>query len=197
MITTPCPDRLASHPTDSAWALYGLASNPPHAGHWACVRQLLDLGRNVLVAPSYAHAFGKEMAPFETRLTWLEEARHDFGLDCERVIVWRAEAIVAMRQLNAGPIYSIEMLRYAQEQYGGNVALALGPDNAATSVFSRFHQHDAIAREHGLVVLKETAGVRSTIIRKKIIDGTMSVKELSSFVGPTIAPSVFQYFGKI
>lgn len=191
-----CPDSQAKCSPGDGWVLYGLAGNPPHAGHWSCVRQLLDLRRRVIVAPSYAHAFGKAMAPFETRLRWLEAARVDFGLDSGRVIVWSAEARVAAGRPEGASVYSIEMLRLAEYEFGGSVALAVGPDNADLAVFSRFREHEAIARDHGLVVLSETPGIRSTMIRQRLLDGLLGVEELSALVGPAIAPSVMRYFAK-
>lgn len=176
------------------WVLYGLAANPPHTGHWSCVRYLQDQGYGVLIAPSFSHAFGKVLAPFEMRLGWLRDAATEFGVSGPRVHIWDEERTVAAGKTAGVPVYSIEMLRRANAQLERSVALAIGPDNANPTVFSRFHQHEAITRDHGVVVLPETMSLRSSQIRAKLSDGGGVDDELMRWVGRSIAPSVVDFF---
>jgi nicotinate-nucleotide adenylyltransferase len=51
-------------------AYFGGSFDPPHVGHLLSAVYALALGfEKVLVVPVYEHAFGKRMAPFDTRVT--------------------------------------------------------------------------------------------------------------------------------
>ena len=182
-------------PAVQKWALYGLAGNPPHNGHWSCVQALADRGYHVLVVPSFSHAFGKEMAPYELRLDWLRQARKDFGLDyrCE---IWDVEQALAKGRPQGARIYSIDVLLAARATFGHSPELAIGPDNAEPAVFNRFHEAARIREDFGVVVLPETAHVRSTSIRAKLSQEGVVDAELIAWVGASIADEVAKYFGE-
>lgn len=175
-------------------ALYGLAANPPHRGHWSCVRDLAARGYFVLVAPSFAHAFGKNMAPFELRSRWLREAGAEFGALGDHARVWEEEREAAAGRPAGSPVYSIEMLERALELFGRPPRLAMGPDNLDPMVFARFHQSERIASDFGLVALAESEAVRSTQIRAALAAGEAGGEFLSHSVGRAIAASVADFF---
>lgn len=176
-------------------ALYGLAGNPPHRGHWACVRKLADQGYFVLVAPSFAHAFGKRMAPFELRARWLREAGEEFGALGAHAEVWEEEGAVAREIPEGQPIYSIDMLERAEKIFSRAPRLAVGPDNLDPEVFKRFHESARIAAEFGLAPLVEAENTRSTQIREALASGC-GEEFLRERVGRRIAPSVAKFFAK-
>lgn len=174
-------------------ALYGLAGNPPHRGHWACVDALVDAGFKVLIVPSFAHAFGKDMAPFETRTRWLREASLDFSAS-DACLVLPIEQDIAAGKVPGERVYSIEVLDRARAIFGGVVRLAMGPDNADPATFGRFHEAKRIEAEYGLAIVPEVDGVRSTLIRESIGSGGVTPAQLEQWVGRRIAPEVARHF---
>ena len=88
----------------TAVALYGGSFNPPHVAHvlvatWAlCTNRFAE----VRVIPALGHAFGKTLAPFETRVRMLEAALAHLG---PRVKVEPIEASLPT------PSYTIDTLR--------------------------------------------------------------------------------------
>lgn len=88
----------------TAVALYGGSFNPPHVAHvlvatWAlCTNRFAE----VRVIPALGHAFGKDLAPFETRVRMLEAALGHLG---PRVRVEPIEAHLPT------PSYTIDTLR--------------------------------------------------------------------------------------
>lgn len=174
-------------------ALYGLAANPPHARHWACVKWLVAQGFDVLIVPSFAHAFGKEMAPFEQRADWLESAGREFEALGPSAWVWTREREVAYAKPPGRSVYSIDMLEAALMEFGRAPKLAIGPDNAAVEVFAKFNSHERILAEFGVVAMPERDGDRSSDIRQRLSaegDGPWLDQE----VGASIARSVASYF---
>jgi nicotinate-nucleotide adenylyltransferase len=174
-------------------ALYGLAANPPHAGHWSCVDALISQGYKVLMAPSISHAFGKRMVDFNTRVDWLNRASVDFGVS-DLCLVWPIEAVIASERTCGDLIYSIDVLDRARVIFGGDIKLAVGPDNAAKETFSRFRDAQRILSQYGLVVVPEVDGIRSTMIRDRLAVGDATSVELVSWVGLSIAKDIAKSF---
>lgn len=175
--------------------IYGLAANPPHVGHWSCVRFLVDQGFNVLITPSYSHAFGKDMAPFLMRVDWLERAGLELGLLDGSASVWCGEAdcvkSLTGQAADGSPVYSIDILRWAQK-CGYKAKLAIGPDNADPQMFSKFKDYAVIASEYGVVVLPETYKVRSTFVRENIHNHVL----IESLVGKQVSADIIKFFSK-
>ena len=176
-------------------AVYGLAANPPHRGHWACVEALVEKGFKVAMVHSFAHAFGKNMAPFGTRVEWLRQAAVDFKVSSS-CLIWPIEEEVSLMKKAGDRVYSIEILDCARSRFGGVVKLAVGPDNAEESIFSRFHSSERIRSEYGLIVVPEVEGVRSTVIRERIISNRFEQDELSNWIGTSIAEEVSLHFNQ-
>lgn len=161
--------------------LYGLAGNPPHIGHWGCVRHLVENGYFVIISPSAGHAFGKKMSPFEDRLQWITHGVHEFCHDIkDHFEIWGGE--LALRdQLEAETVYSIDVLKALSKQYPqDSFSLAIGPDNAIPEVFNRFKSAKQIQEEFGVVVTPEQGATRSTAIRESLT----KLQELQSVANP-------------
>ena len=171
-------------------AVYGLAGNPPHAGHWECVKYLINQGFKVLITPSYSHAFGKTMAPFDLRVKWLSESGRDFPGYRKHFLVWDVEK----RLYFGAPVYSINILDFLRKETGVSGVLAIGPDNAVADVFAKFKNSSRISSEYGVVVTPEIPNVRSTWIRQQITEGKGS--ELSALISDKIIREVVDYYRK-
>lgn len=172
-------------------ALYGFAANPPHRGHWDCVRQLLARVDHVLVAPSGAHAFGKQMAPGARRLDWAQKGAKDFLTpeELDRVTIWDGELRLAKTK---SVVYSIDALELALAERGLRAVLALGPDNAKRETFERFKDWKRIEKDFGVIEVRERELIRSTQIRKWIRAGDGDSVRLA--VGPAAASDVMAWF---
>lgn len=89
-------------------AIFGGSFNPPHLGHSAICRWLLDSGAvdEVWVIPCYIHPLGKELIPFEHRLAMSRLALVKLGpqvkvLDFERQLRGVSFTIRTIRNLQA------------------------------------------------------------------------------------------------
>lgn len=178
---------------DAPIAVYGLAGNPPHRGHWKCVEDLVRRGFKVAIAPSFAHAFGKDMAPFKTRVQWLSKAAVDFDAS-PSCFVWPIEEEIAAGKPAGSRVYSIDVLERARRDFGGAPRLAVGPDNADEAIFGLFHEAERIVSEFGLVVVPEVAGARSTMIRQGLASHELGGEALVFLVGASIAEEVSMRF---
>ena len=177
------PEQLAKRQL----VVYGAAFNPPHLGHFDAVRQLLDHFEQVLVVPSFSHAFGKQMARFEDRLAMTQKLfQHE---DPQRVIVSDLE-----RALNhGGTVYTYDVLVQVQQLFGFAAPFAVGPDNAIPEVWQRFRRHADIEKDFGLVVVEAKTPVRSTLVRNRIAEGCVTFDKLAQWVGPEVAGYILDH----
>lgn len=86
-------------------ALFGGSFDPPHLAHQMVCLYVLEACDvdELRMVPTYAHAFGKQMQPFEHRLAMCRLAANVFG---GRVAVSDVE-----RELAAGPNRTLDTLR--------------------------------------------------------------------------------------
>lgn len=147
-------------------AVYGGAFNPPHAGHADVMRQLARVARRILVVPSFRHAFGKEMAPFDLRLNWLRRIAERLSGEGVPVEVDGCE-----RQLAKGrqePLFSWDLLNHIarrEELPVREVGLVIGEDNL--TALPRFHRAEELLRTFPLLLAREQVALHSTTIRQR------------------------------
>ncbi len=143
-------------------AVMGSAFNPPSLGHKDVIRQALKQCDEVWLVPSFRHAWGKSMAPYEQRCQMVAAFIHD--LNDPRIRLCAIEHEIA----GEAPVYSYDLLFALQQriQPEDTLYLLIGPDNAAA--FDRFHRADEIKKQWPLMVVKERVPVRSTTIRHAI-----------------------------
>lgn len=125
-------------------ALYGGSFDPPHVGHVLAAEHVLSTGAfdKILVVPVFAHAFGKELAPFEHRAAMIRLAmRH---LD-------RAEVSTIERELGtpSRTIRTLLHLRAIHPEW--DCRLVVGADVLAET--ASWEAFDEIRRQAPLFVL--------------------------------------------
>jgi len=153
-------------------AVFGSAFNPPHRGHADVVNQALNAFSAVVLVPSYAHAFGKTMAPYPVRmeLTKTFVALHDWG---ERVQVSDIEARLAAAKGAGEPIFTYDVLCALETEIPGGITFVVGPDNANPETWSRFYKSREIDERWGHWEAEERIHVRSTAIREALKAGAI------------------------
>ena len=176
-------------------AVFGAAFDPPHLGHADVVRQLAPHVDRVLLVPSFRHAFGKVMSPWDARWQMTELLCRDVLSAFNNVAVCDIESTMLIPNPDA-PIYSYDVLCAVRDQLGMHPLLVLGPDNARPDVWQRFYRHADIEREFGGCRVEERLGIRSTHIRALVAaakDSRVMLPELASRVGGAVANYIVQH----
>jgi nicotinate-nucleotide adenylyltransferase len=161
---------------------YGLAANPPHRGHKMIIEHLADRYDLVLMIPSAAHAFGKDLPPMAIRLPLCAALLSEVAAD--NVELSTLEEDLA----GNGPVYSYDVLCAIKKRYpDAQIDLVIGPDNAAPEVWSRFYRADDIKREFGVYVAPDMgADKRSTRLRAMLREGA-SIEEIATVTTAAVA----------
>jgi nicotinate-nucleotide adenylyltransferase len=87
-------------------AVFGGSFDPPHVSHVLCAAYVLATQPvdRVMVVPTWAHPFGKKMAPYEHRLAMCERAFADLRRvetsDIEREIGGESKSLFTLRALH-------------------------------------------------------------------------------------------------
>jgi len=153
-------------------AVFGSAFNPPHAGHADVINQALEKFDCVIVVPSFSHAFGKSMAPFELRLDMVNALVKLHSDWLQRVIVSDIEKTIADRKPGNSPIYTYDVLVELEALYQNDpLTFVVGPDNADPQIWAKFYKASEIDKCWGRWEAKERQRVRSTGIRKILKSG--------------------------
>jgi len=111
--------------------IFGGSFDPPHSGHKAIVQWLItSLDANeVIVCPTYAHCFGKKLAPFHNRIEMCELAFTPPGLTDpalkNKIVVSTAE-----RGLPE-PNLTFNLLKWYKSEKNTHLAFVIGADNLA------------------------------------------------------------------
>lgn len=141
------------HDARPVLAVLGGSFNPPHIGHALLTSYLFarGLADRVLVAPCWDHPLGKQLIPFERRMSWTRLAMTHTRDD--RVVVSPIE-----RELAAGrggrPSYTIELLdEIARRHPSMQVRLVIGSDITASGEVDRWHRWDAIVERYAPIVV--------------------------------------------
>lgn len=161
-------------------AVFGSAFNPPHMGHADVVNQALEVFDQVIMVPSFVHAFGKQMAPFALRVN-LTQMLVEYCKWGERVSISSIEQDIAAQKPKGAPVYTFDVLNKLQAAHPQQgLVFVVGPDNAQTSTWQKFYKADQIEARWGLWAAQERQPIRSTMIRTSINQGLK--------IGPNICP---------
>lgn len=145
-------------------AIFGAAFNPPHLGHIDIIKKLdleFDL---VYLIPSFNHAFGKKMMPFDFRIDLIKNACLEFNL--LNPIVSSIEKDISVTKKTDEAIFTYEILDTFKKLYPNDeIYFALGPDNYDISNFKKFKNYQYILDNFKLYPVEEKINIRSTICR--------------------------------
>ncbi|MCA0938226.1 nicotinate-nicotinamide nucleotide adenylyltransferase [Vibrio alginolyticus] len=157
-------------------AIFGSAFNPPSLGHKSVIESLshFDL---VLLEPSIAHAWGKEMLDYPTRCKLVDAFIKDMGLSN----VQRSDLEQSLYQPGQS-VTTYALLKKAQEVHSAaDITFVIGPDNFFK--FAKFYKAQEITERWTVMACPEKIKIRSTDIRNALMAG----KDISSFTTTTVS----------
>ncbi|MDA0386502.1 nicotinate-nicotinamide nucleotide adenylyltransferase [Vibrio parahaemolyticus] len=157
-------------------AIFGSAFNPPSLGHKSVIESLshFDL---VLLEPSIAHAWGKNMLDYPIRCKLVDAFIKDMGLSN----VQRSDLEQALYQPEQS-VTTYALLEKIQEIYPtADITFVIGPDNFFK--FAKFYKAEEITERWTVMACPEKVKIRSTDIRNAIIEG----KDISTYTTPTVS----------
>lgn len=102
--------------------IFGGSYDPPHIGHVAIVMWMIDAldAKNIVVAPTYSHYFGKDLSDFNHRV---EMCKLAFNRYKDKVIISTVEKILP------SPNLTYNLLNHYEEIYNDKLAVVIGADN--------------------------------------------------------------------
>lgn len=154
-------------------AIFGSAFNPPHLGHADVISQASEWASKIIVVPSYAHAFGKSMAPYDQRFAMTKALLTNIK-SRKRIIISDIEKRLAEQKNNNEPIYTYDVMCALSAVYrNADLRFVVGPDNAAPDKWEAFYRADEILERWGVWAAKERVNIRSTTIRASFAQGKL------------------------
>lgn len=161
---------------------FGVTANPPHKGHLRVVEKALSQISEIWISPVYQHPFGKNMLDYSLRLEMLHLLFQNFSQ--VRILEIDKEYYEKFQKMP----YSYELLQYISTNYHVAPRLIIGSDNYQPVIWNKFHHHQEIEKEFGLIVIADE-GIHSTTIRNLYQNN----KDISSYCGKNIANYLKQY----
>lgn len=160
--------------------IFGSAFNPPTLGHADAIIQGLKSCRKIILVPSFKHGFGKEMLPYDVRVSMTKAFVKD--LKMRELSVSTVEEYISD---GVNPVYTIDVMNAMAERYPNEkLAFLCGIDNF--SQFVKFKDYNKILKQWSVLPLIDRVPVRSTIVRG-IIQGK---SELNHSIEGLVTPSV-------
>ncbi len=157
-------------------AVFGSAFNPPSIGHKSVIESLSHFD-NVLLVPSIAHAWGKEMLDYDKRCQLLNAFIADLNMANVELSQVETELYTPGKSVTT---YSV-LERIQQNWPKSDITFVIGPDNLMK--FHQFAKCDEILRRYYVMACPEKVPVRSTEIRHRIENGE-SIDDLTT---PSVA----------
>jgi len=160
--------------------IIGSAFNPPHLGHKDIIEQVYQDFDEILLVPSYRHAFAKKMVPYKDRLFMASMLGQSFH--AERFKTFNHAATIATSSIEREiginsnvPVYTYDVLNELEQRYlNANIqpelTFIVDPDNATHETWSKFYKGDEILQRWNLRSVSERIPVHSSIIRELIAD---------------------------
>lgn len=167
-------------------AIFGSAFNPPSFGHKSVLERLqhFDL---VLLVPSIAHAWGKDMIAYTHRCKMVEAFIADIGLDNVQMSNIEESILQPSDKHQAQSVTTFAVMTALQEVYPhSQLTFVLGPDNFLN--FSKFYKADEITTKWSVLACPETLPIRSTQIRQRLA----SHQAIDDLTTPSVATYIKQ-----
>lgn len=145
-------------------AVFGSAFNPPSLGHKSVIESLAHFDK-VLLLPSIAHAWGKQMLDYPSRCELVDAFIEDLCIN-------NVERSTIEEQLHTPgeSVTTYAVLEALESRYENcELTFIMGPDNLLS--FSKFHKADEILSRWAVMACPEKVKVRSTDIRKALEHG--------------------------
>lgn len=154
--------------------VYGSAFDPIHLGHIDCLRQVDGQYHTIIIVPSYKHAFGKDMTPFDLRLSMVETAINSISDFKSTLLISDVERKIAQDNVEK-PVYTYDVLHYLEKELRNDqLEFIMGPDNAEPKQWGKFYKADEILSRWGIKVVEQRKKVRSSLVRAMVKEGNLS-----------------------
>jgi len=153
-------------------AVFGSAFNPPSLGHKSVIESLSHFDQ-VLLLPSVAHAWGKQMLDYETRCEMVDLFIQD--LNMSNVVRSKVEETLYQPGENVTTYAVLSELQSNRPQ--DDFTFVIGPDNFFK--FAAFYNAELILSRWSVMACPEKVKVRSTMIRDKLTNGE-SISDLTT-----------------
>ncbi len=157
-------------------AVFGSAFNPPSLGHKSVIESLnhFDL---VLLEPSIAHAWGKNMLDYPIRCKLVDAFIKDMGLSN----VQRSDLEQTLYQPGQS-VTTFALLEKTQEIHTqADITFVIGPDNFFK--FAKFYKAEEIMERWTVMACPERVKIRSTDIRNALLEGN----DISGYTTSTVS----------
>ncbi|WP_428776100.1 nicotinate-nicotinamide nucleotide adenylyltransferase [Vibrio sp.] len=157
-------------------AVFGSAFNPPSLGHKSVIESLTHFDK-ILLLPSIAHAWGKQMLDYEIRCQLVNEFIQDLGLQqlelstVEEDLFQPGESVTTFAVLT----------EIQRNNPNADITFVVGPDNLFK--FGQFFQAEQILHNWSVIACPEKVNIRSTDIRTAIKQG----KSIFNMTTPRVA----------
>ncbi|MFO1258073.1 MAG: adenylyltransferase/cytidyltransferase family protein [Gammaproteobacteria bacterium] len=176
--------------------VFGSSFNPPTLGHQDVILQAAAHFDEILLIPSVAHAFQKQMIELPHRLNMLRlliESKHYLV----PVKIFNIEVSIQNRAGLNKPVYTFDMMSELVNFYetlcqSVELHFILGPDNAKPEVWQTFYRSKEIEQQWPLFVAKEQLPVHSTAVRQ-LIQSETDANKLAEQLTPLVGEHIAQY----
>ncbi len=186
--------------------ILGSAFNPPHLGHKDIIQQVYQDFDEILLIPSFFHAFNKKMEPYQDRLCMTSMLAQSFYTENDRANKQLAPIVTSSIERELGnhtdsPVYTFDVLnelelRYLNADIKPTLNFIIGPDNATEKTWSKFYRGEEIVERWNLTIVRERILVRSTVIRELITDSDPEAvikSALTKYLDKPIAKYIFDH----
>ncbi len=156
-------------------AVFGSAFNPPSLGHKSVIESLSHFDK-VLLLPSIAHAWGKEMLDYPVRCELVDA----FISDMDLANVERSTIEEQLHQPGQS-VTTFAVLEALEAKYPqSELTFVMGPDNLNN--FAKFYKSQEILSRWSVMACPEKIKVRSTDIR----DALRSKNDITHLTTPKV-----------